>query len=260
MKAKYPYIETHLTDQCNLNCQGCIHFSNIAEKWFYPLEQFEHDVRILSNVFETDTFKMLGGEPLLNKNIIEYLIIALKYFPDTPRVIGTNGILLTKMPDKFWKACHDTKTGISVSVYPNTLTKEDLDEIRLLAKIHKVSVRLKENEPQFRAIMNWSGNSDKQKAYDLCNATIRCNFFKDGHIYTCAQASEIKYINKKFGMNIPENTGLKITEKLTGEDIVKYLSNPIETCKWCSDVEYRDFKWSKSDVISITDWNFKEKE
>lgn len=37
------YIETHISDKCNLKCNGCTHFSNIAEDDFVDIDNFKRD-------------------------------------------------------------------------------------------------------------------------------------------------------------------------------------------------------------------------
>ena len=41
----------HVTDHCNLNCKGCTHFSNIAEKHFADPEAYRRDLDRLTEVF-----------------------------------------------------------------------------------------------------------------------------------------------------------------------------------------------------------------
>ena len=46
---------------------------------------------------------LLGGEPLLNPEINEYIKISRKYFPKTRISIITNATLLNDMDENFWK-------------------------------------------------------------------------------------------------------------------------------------------------------------
>ena len=69
-------FEVHLIDSCNLNCKGCVHFAPLAKpSSFYPLEEFEKEIKRLSELFggRFGWIHIMGGEPLLNPNINDYL-------------------------------------------------------------------------------------------------------------------------------------------------------------------------------------------
>lgn len=46
-----PYLELHLTDHCNLNCDGCLHFSSMSPHHFADIEQFKADMMRLTQLF-----------------------------------------------------------------------------------------------------------------------------------------------------------------------------------------------------------------
>ena len=92
-----PYFETHITEACNLKCRGCSHFSVFAKPKHKDLDEFEREYKRLSEIEEVGIMRLMGGEPLLNPNFMEYLRIARKYFPDTYIALVTNGILGHKL-------------------------------------------------------------------------------------------------------------------------------------------------------------------
>ena len=64
-------VELHLADRCNMNCTGCSHFSPFADEWYASLDQIAEDLKLLSSKFDGRIrhINVLGGEPLLNKNL-----------------------------------------------------------------------------------------------------------------------------------------------------------------------------------------------
>ena len=72
-------LEYNVTHHCNLKCDHCDHLS----PFFGPkdaefnssisLVEFEKQIGILSRYVHTEEFLILGGEPLLHKNILEFL-------------------------------------------------------------------------------------------------------------------------------------------------------------------------------------------
>lgn len=46
-----PYLESHLTDHCNLNCAGCSHFSPLSSQNYVSIEQYKKDIQRLAKLF-----------------------------------------------------------------------------------------------------------------------------------------------------------------------------------------------------------------
>lgn len=73
----------------------------------------------------------MGGEPLLNKRINEYLKTVGKYIEKGQIGLMTNGILLPRMDDSFFETCQRNYIRIAVTKY---LVNVDYDRIEQLVK------------------------------------------------------------------------------------------------------------------------------
>ena len=80
---------------------------------------------------ELGTLNLLGGEPLLNPKIIDFMRIARENLPNTNIQIVTNGILLNEQKEDFWHACNKYDIKIVVTKYP---IKLDFEKIKNTAK------------------------------------------------------------------------------------------------------------------------------
>jgi molybdenum cofactor biosynthesis enzyme MoaA len=138
-------FDVHLVDHCNLHCKGCEHFSPLATKKFLDIETYKRDCSRLSelavncnenNRGVTD-ISLLGGEPLLNPQTNDFIVITRKYFPIAEIRIVTNGILLPKQTELFWKCCYENNIEICISVYPIMI---EYSAINILAKKYKVKI------------------------------------------------------------------------------------------------------------------------
>ena len=91
----YSFLEIHIVDHCNLKCEGCSHFSPIADPWFISLEDYEKQIRTAARFFrkKIEEFHILGGEPLLHPDIEKIMSITRKYFCDNEISVVTNGLL-----------------------------------------------------------------------------------------------------------------------------------------------------------------------
>lgn len=63
------------------------------------------------------TFRLMGGEPLLNPNCIQFLTLQ-DIFPKSAIWLVTNGILLDKQNEDFWNSCQRNKMQIRPTKYP----------------------------------------------------------------------------------------------------------------------------------------------
>lgn len=105
-------IEVNLADHCNLNCQMCDHFSQIAKAKFIDIDVFERDISRLAELTERrlEFLYLLGGEPLLNPQIAALCKVARTHLPDTSIQIFTNGLLLLDdSMQEFYAACRECK-------------------------------------------------------------------------------------------------------------------------------------------------------
>lgn len=124
-------FEVHLAEHCNLNCKGCDNFSPLAAEEFLELDEYERDCRRLSDLFGGKVKKLLllGGEPLLNPRIEDFLRVSRECFPRGRIIIVTNGLLLPKMTDKFWKNCKKYGIEIEPTKYPVNFDYDAVEEM-----------------------------------------------------------------------------------------------------------------------------------
>lgn len=76
------HLDYHITDHCNLNCQGCSVFAPVAEKRFADLDSFEKDMRDLHTLIgdAIQQIHLLGGEPLLHPKAEQFAQICRSVF------------------------------------------------------------------------------------------------------------------------------------------------------------------------------------
>lgn len=256
----YPYmevlpelmqIEFHLADHCNLNCKGCSHFSNLVSKPTFPdKEQFTRDLHQLAGYFsQIHNFYLLGGEPLLNQEIGDYITAIRHTFPYTHIIIVTNGLLLLTLKNDLIQTIKENRVHISISDY----TCLDRDKIISFVQTHALSAELREGKECFSKYLNPHGNSDKEQIFSNC-IRRNCTFLAKGKVAACCQPFVIHYFNDYFHENIPADEGIDLYEPgLDGWEIQKRLITPMESCRYCSvDVP---FDWAISkEPYTKNDW------
>ncbi len=247
------YLEFHLTDHCNLSCKGCGHYSNIAPKTFTDLAQYKNDIFRLSKIFHNiHKIRILGGEPLLHPEVASFIKATRKAFPYTDIRLVTNGILLSKVSDDFWDICHSTGTIIDLTVYPPFYNQVDYWKGLCEAKGVYLSPSLPTDH--FYSHLNTLGNSNKEKAFNICRNIVHCYFLQNGNIYPCPMPALVHYFNDQFNYQIIADKGINIySSDISAKKIIKYLNTPMDTCKWCS-YEFIPFSWGVSKKV-IQEWD-----
>ena len=247
------YLEINLVDNCNLNCKGCAHFSNICDKNYVEVEQFERDLKKLTEHFELYNFRLLGGEPLLHPNLKEIIEISRRYLPNSRLIIVTNGLLLDKLSPKILKSISDNKIIITISLYQPTFKKLN----SIVEILTKYNIKYLINDDIFRKIETIQSFhtrlTDEKKDGDFsanksCSGRF-CRFIRDGKISKCYLPLLVEVLNKKYGkkFEVSEKDYILLDDIKDGWDTIDKLNGDIPFCQYCRDELY-DFEWESGRI------------
>lgn len=248
-----PKLEFHIDNHCNLNCKGCVHFSNLSKPVFIDCDILDKRLFRINSLFgKIKAVKIMGGEPLLHPEIIKILNISRKNMPNTDIILVTNGLLLKKMPDAFFKTCKKNKITVQISLYPAFTGM--LEEFKEKISSFNIKVNIIGPVMKFFTVLNSSGTSNLQETFLNCRK--KYVILKKDNLYACSISAYIDDYNKKFNKNIPQGQGINIFTNNT-EQILKYLNSvPEETCRFCTnDLNY--FEWEQSTNPQAQDWEAK---
>ncbi len=230
-------IEYHITEHCNLNCAGCMHFSNVANEEFADLQLFISDMSRLSEILRgnIESVHLLGGEPLLHPNVAEFMIHARAILPNAIIYIQTNGILLNKMPESFWDTVRENNLIIKLTEYP---IKLDMDAIRKKAEAHSVrlTVMTHANGDWNRYFYDLDGKLDPLDSFLKCPiSNCYCVRLYKGRLYPCTAVGNAEHFNRRFNQNLvhTDKDSIDIYSDVTAEDIFYFLANPVPFCRYC---------------------------
>ena len=242
------HFEVHVTDHCNLNCKGCAHFSNLCPPTFADLAEFDADMGRMANLFSAvKQIYLLGGEPLLHPQVADFVRVARAHFPRTTVSLMTNGVLVTRMNEEFWKALADTGVILLCDSYPINLP---VDEIDRLGREHGATVEWTEPRKEFFKIpIDSAGGHDAAESFRTCQGFNNCPIIRDGRLYPCAYAAFADVFRERFsldGLEVSDADSISIREESDPEKVMEFLRNPIPWCANC-DMESREFyEWGRS--------------
>ena len=251
-------FEVDIVSHCNLNCKCCSQFSCIADEEFIDCKVMERDFKRLGELFlgECERIYLIGGEPLLHPNIENCISIARTYFPKGKISIFTNGLLLLKQSDTFWKTCKNNDITLIITRYPIRL---DYESIISLAKKNDVLLEFFGTSEDFKYMNNLgldiSGGQDIKKSFSMCGEANNCIKLKNGRLYTCTRPAAIYKFNKFFKKNliVTERDSIDIYKASSEKEILDFLAKPISFCKYCSFETRRSMEWGQTKG-DINEW------
>lgn len=92
-------LDMHVTDSCNLHCEQCDHFSNYGFKGTYSTHTLKSWCESWSHRILPRSFHILGGEPLVNREICEIVEMCASQWRNSRVILWSNGLLAHKHPD-----------------------------------------------------------------------------------------------------------------------------------------------------------------
>lgn len=229
MKLPIKNLQHVLTDHCNLRCNNCSSLSPLIPKHYSNIEQFKIDINKLSQIVEIDTFELVGGEPLLHKQIDEFLTIIKDSNICKKISVFTNGKYLPKMSDLFYELVDH----IDISVYPNS--KINYKKIKTFLDSKSTGYILN-YKPKFMVVHKSEefNNDVTEKIFSECKIAHvwKCALIKDGYYYKC----NIPYFKNKHSGFDNKQDGVNIHSEEFPMNFYRYLKSntPLESCKHCN--------------------------
>ncbi len=226
------YVELHVVDRCNLNCNACSHFSPMVREDFDHLESFKSDINQMRLYFERiNKIRLLGGEPFLDDKLDEYVVLVRQLYPDSIIEVVTNGLLIPRVPDRILRTISDSGIVVTITLYPPTA--KILDEIITTLNKYDLEYQVSEMVINFHRKFLPDGSSDPEKAFSECTLGRYCTFVYSGRLYLCSGAALVKYYNDVSGTDIVCKESSIDLYNTSTEEIVRFLNQYNDSCRYC---------------------------
>lgn len=248
-KVSISSLDVHITTHCTLKCKDCSHFIpyyNQNDNFTLTFDEFKKNIdAILKHIDRIYNLNILGGEPFLNKEIVEILDYANKKKQIKAIRIHTNG---TIVPDDeiLEKIKELKKVTVYISNYKSNKTIKILKNEELIAKLKEYKIHTQvEKEVRFwkkMARINLEQNlseSDLANNYYYC-ASKDCVLLSKNKIYPCAPAKYIELISDGNRIGCKDFIDLS-DKKINKKTFVEF------------------FKCSKYDVCNNCDFSLRER-
>ena len=223
-------LDINVVHHCNLRCANCSHGSPFAKKYIMGLDVMEKDLWSISPVLHVDEILIVGGEPLLRKDIPNIISTCRDSHVADNIVIVTNGILLSKID--YWDALENVK--IRVSCYPGVNRAEIENVLRQHTKNFVIH-----NYDKFYAQFRKTKDS-----FYRCKWKNQCMTLHEGFLYKCPQSC---FWPDRFFKSTRKD-GLAL-DRINEDKLHNFMhsSEPLETCLYC-DASEKKVAWKQSNT------------
>lgn len=218
IKPTLPFVETMASYACNLSCTGCTNYSDLHLKgnisWEtckFWLEQWLEKVNI-------EGFGIIGGEPLANPEINQWIIGLRSLMPNAQLRFTTNGLLLHKKFEIVDLLHNVGNSVLKISVHlenhyaiENVIERifsrykfEEIEEFGIRRyrtsnnfkfQINRPSTFLKTYRNNYTEMLPHKSNPDD--SFEIC-VQKTCPLLYKGNIYKCSTSGMLFDILKKF--------------------------------------------------------------
>lgn len=227
-KCWLPRLEMHAANHCNLNCKGCSHFSPLFDDILPDYAQCMSDIKRLKGLIEGALdFNLLGGEPLLNPNLSDYVIGIRENLSITAIYVITNGLLIPKLDEDTLRCFHNNNVIVFVSEYEPT--RRIIDKIKMKLEDFQVDYIINSNKDKFRKPLTLSEHDiDMQE----CPAPT-CVNVGNGKIARCPMILYADKLKTRFGLEITGGGVFDLDDFKDGFDLKNRLMREFPLCRHC---------------------------
>lgn len=261
-------LEFYITNVCNLTCEGCNRYNNLSFKGTQKWADYSELYESWSKLIDVEKKVILGGEPLLNPTLLDWISGLHKLWPKYDTQILTNGTYLDKV-EGLRETCKSNNTWIGISKHrsDNIEFLESKIEKYLGGIAYKTITDTDHGKEYYYKnkgckVYMWDQfyfyqnnlipqqnlrytlpNNDPTKAHACCPHVNNKNYhFSKAKLFKCATVDLLPTLDKQIQLDINDDDRelLNQYQPLTIDNFEDYqetffntLDNVIPQCKFC---------------------------
>jgi organic radical activating enzyme len=248
IKPTLPFVETMITQACNISCLGCTNYSDLKHNGYVSWREGKKQIEAWLDRINIPDFGIMGGEPLINPEVKEWIKGCRELLPNAQIRFTTNGILLSKHFDII-----DLMADIGNCVFKITVHTESAIVQELIDKIlskytwspvveHGINRFKTDNNLRFqisrpvRFVKTYQNsynnmlpyNNDPVSAFDNC-CQQTCPLLYNGNIYKCSTSGLLKGVLERFNYPNKDSWDPYITNGISPDcdniELQKFIDN-----------------------------------
>lgn len=265
-----------ITQVCNLSCLGCTNYSDLKHHGYVSWDQGKEWLQSWKSRLDLDGFGIMGGEPLINPQVREWLRGTRDLFPSAQIRFTTNGLLLDRHWDIVDLAADLGNVTFKITVHT---PGQEIDSLidRMMKRyewkpvrefgidrwISKNNFRFQVNRPNtflktyrgsYQTMAPWMSNP--KDAFDIC-VQQTCPLLHEGKIYKCSTAGLLSQTLERFDWPNRDQWNPFIPDGLSpdcdDQDLNNFISNfgkVHSICGQCPDSTMNESKVVHYDWVS----------
>lgn len=235
-KASFPILDFQITTRCTLQCEQCsIYIPYYTAKTHYTetFETFKERLdNLLKNVDYIFQLQILGGEPLLNKDLAKMIEYASQKKQIKVITTVTNSTIL---PNKELLAVYKTyqkKNYIIISDYTSNpeLKNLKINELKKLLKENDISYIVVQDEWSFMGRIQKENRSKEELLHIMTHCYQKnCHAYYNGKLFLCSRISPMIAL---FDAKVSDY--VEVTANDCSQEIIElFCKRYFEACDYC---------------------------
>jgi hypothetical protein len=244
-----PYLELPITHVCNMHCDGCCYYANYNIKTMASADEIGESASAWSKRIKPNMIKILGGEPLANRELPQIFLVLRQMFPDSHLRVITNGLQLEKCPMLPYLLTAPN-SSLSLSVHSNEtayLTKLQASMDIINGWMSKFGVKAIMSDNRAGWVRHYKGLGGSMRPYEdgdftaswaRCPARV-CRVLLEGRLWKCPQTAALHLAAEKFALGARQEwapylayEGLQVTA--SDAELAEFLGRgPEAVCGMC---------------------------
>ena len=257
-KYQLPFVEMQVTQVCNLSCLGCSNYADLKHTGYVKWADGRREISAWLDCMDIGDFGIMGGEPLINPEINQWIRGLRELLPASTIRFSTNGELLDRHLDvletahevgnfvfKITAHQHSERVEAVIEKIFNMYPWEPVFEYGIYRFRTGNNLRFQVNRPQtflkyykndYANMMPYS--SDPKQAFDICMQQ-RCPLMFEGRMYKCSTLGGLNQTLERFKITDPAwdpYRNYSITPSSSAKEIEAFLKNyvnPHAVCSMC---------------------------
>ena len=248
-----PKLDLHITHTCNLTCESCSDFTNHKLTGMLSLQDAEEWMSNWNKKLKPKKFLLLGGEPTLNKNLVEFLYLSRQMWRESSLILVSNGFFLHHHPD-LGKALSHNDAELEISIHDTSkeyrnMIKSNLILCKEWMQNYNTKVNINPAYKKWRPIYKGYGSNimpfednDQESSWKNCfmkdfDDMENCYQLHEGKIWKCPPITYLPLMSKKYNLSEKWDPYLKykpLDSNCSDEDLTEFFSRGAESiCKMC---------------------------
>lgn len=268
IKPVLPFVETMITQVCNLSCDGCTNYSDLQHEGYVTWSQGKRWLEAWIDRVEIPDFGIIGGEPTINPEVGDWIYGVRQLLPNAQIRFTTNGLLLNKKYELVQQLADIGNCIFKITVHQNN--DEIEDTINQIFNMYNWQSVIEYGIKRYRTQNNFcfqinrpdifwksfKGNytnmqphaSDPSDAFRIC-CQKTCPLLHNGVIYKCSTSGLLAETLDKFNNPNYEQWQPYISKGINSDcddfELINFLQDfgkPNKICSQCPTSNDNDSK------------------